>query len=445
MKTFGLSLTVLTVLQLVAAQPHGKCTRSHGENPSLMNHREGHHHLRRHPNRKVVTETKVVTKPAVNVVVIVDQQGNPIATTTEGLPAPTDVPAANSESLPPAAPAPTSTPVELPPADQYAAPAAAESTTPVSRFVPQSTTPLSEYAPAPTTTEAAYQAPAPVSEQSAAPSTSPSSAPEPPTSAPAAAGHGLTYTPYNADGTCKSKDQVDEDFKKISGFSMIRMYGTDCNQLQTVIPAAQAKGMKVFAGISNNNVLGGKVQQDVEALASACGDKWDVIDTIAVGNELVQSGNSPGVAVAAVNSAREALRAKGYNGPVVSVDTVGAMTNHPEICQNSDYVAANIHAFFDGKIEASGAGPFVNELAKQVAGACGGKKVVVTETGWPNGGSTNNKAVPGPEQQQAALASIREQYSSNPAGVIFFSAFNDLWKVDNPTTFGCEKHWGILG
>lgn len=407
---------------------------------SLADRFEGHH-LRRHPSRKVVTETQVVTQSATQVVVIVDQQGNPIATSTEGLPAPTDASVASYGQAASAAPAPIPTPAQAP--DQYASP-----------VVPDSASPASQEVPAPTPdASASYQPPAPAA-GSTSESTTPSSSPSPSASASAgpqspssvpASGHGLSYSPYNADGTCKTKDQVNEDFKKIDGFGMIRLYGTDCNQLETVIPAAKAKGMKIFAGMSNQNVLGGKVQDDVEAFARTCGDSWDAIDTISVGNELVNSGTAPDVAIGALNSARAALKAKGYNGPVVSVDTFVAIKSHPEICQNSDYAAANVHAFFDGNVDASGAGSFVSDQAKQVADACGGKRVVVTETGWPNAGSSNNKAIPGPDHQQKALASIKEQYSSNPAGVILFTAFNDLWKQDNPGTYGCEKHWGILG
>lgn len=422
MKTIGLSLAALAVLQLVAAQPH------HAR------------HQRRHPYRKVVTQTEVVTQPAIRVVVVVDQQGNPITTRTEDITPPTDAPAPNYGQAPPSAPEPSPT-ADQAPADQYAPPPA------------ESASPSSEEAPAPSPeVSATYEpsappAPAPAPESSSespAPSSEPSPAPEPPSSAPAS-GYGISYSPYNADGTCKTKDQVDEDFKKIEGWALVRIYGTDCNQLETVIPAAKAKGMRIFAGMSSQNVLGGKIQEDVEAFARTCGDSWDIIDTISVGNELVNSGTAPSVAVGAVNSAREALRAKGYNGPVVSVDTFVAIKRHPEICQNSDYAAANIHAFFDGGVDASGAGSFVSDQAKQVSEVCGGKKVVVTETGWPNAGGTNKMAVPGPDTQQAALSSIKQNFSSNPSGVILFTAFNDLWKKDFEGTFGCEKHWGFLG
>lgn len=62
------------------------------------------------------------------------------------------------------------------------------------------------------------------------------------------------------------------------------------------------------------------------------------------------------------------------------------MKNNPELCKASDYCAINCHAFFDGKVTADKAGPFVANWAKMVSDAAGGKTTVITETGWPSQG-----------------------------------------------------------
>ena len=61
--------------------------------------------------------------------------------------------------------------------------------------------------------------------------------------------NGMAYSPYNADGSCKTQDQVNKDFEPLNDYSMIRIYGTDCDQVTTVGNAAKAKGMKLFTGI----------------------------------------------------------------------------------------------------------------------------------------------------------------------------------------------------
>ncbi|KAI9773414.1 MAG: hypothetical protein M1840_007630 [Geoglossum simile] len=253
-------------------------------------------------------------------------------------------------------------------------------------------------------------------------------------------GNGIVYSPYNADNSCKSQDQVNSDFSKMTGYSFVRVYGVDCNQVSTVLNAAKPKGMKVFAGIFDID----KVDSQVQTLIAAAKSSWDSIHTVSVGNELVNFGTPPASVIAAVNSARSQLRAAGYNGPVVTVDTFVALINHPELCQASDYAAANCHAFFAG-VDASTAGSYVAEQAAAVSKACGGKKTIITETGWPHQGSANGNAIPSKSNQQSAIDSLKGSFSSDPGNIIFFTAFDDLWKNDNGATFGAEKYYGILG
>jgi len=220
---------------------------------------------------------------------------------------------------------------------------------------------------------------------------------------------------------------------------MVRMYGVDCNQLNTVGSAAIAKGMKIFAGVYDITQVNSAIAQ---IIAFANGN-WQHFDTVSVGNELINSGQaSVSSVVAAVNTARSLLRAAGYNGPVVTVDTWNAMIANPALCQASDYAAANAHAFFTSSVTASNAGPYVVGCAQAVSQACGGMNTRITESGWPSSGNANGAAVPGQANQAAAISSLKSSFSSN---LILFTAYNDLWKQDNAGTFGAEKFWGVYG
>jgi exo-beta-1,3-glucanase (GH17 family) len=253
---------------------------------------------------------------------------------------------------------------------------------------------------------------------------------------------GLTYSPYNNDGTCKSQDQVTKDFASISGYGFVRIYGTDCNQVETVLTAAKGKGMKVFAGITNISQL----QSEINIIIKACKSSWDEIMTVSIGNELVNSNAaSPAQVNSAIKSARLLLNSAGYNGKVVTTDTFVAYMNNPTLCQETDFIAANCHAFFDGGVQASDAGSFVKTQAGNVAKACGGKQVIITESGWPSGGQPNKAGVPSPANQKAAISSLQSAFASNPGDLVLFTAFNDKWKKNTATTFGAEQFWGILG
>ncbi|TDZ19727.1 putative family 17 glucosidase SCW4 [Colletotrichum orbiculare MAFF 240422] len=239
----------------------------------------------------------------------------------------------------------------------------------------------------------------------------------PPASTSTAASlYGIAYAPYTAAGQCKASAEVEQDFFALKEeYSIVRTYGTDCDQIA-----------------SRDQVNG----------------DWAPVDTISVGNELVNNGQATAQQViAAVGLTRELLRAAGYPGPVVTVDTFVAVLANPSLCEVSDYCAVNIHPFFDGNTAAKDAGAFVTRTVRQVQAKLTdrNKRVVCTETGWPWKGDSNKMAVPSLEEQRLAIGSIKNAYASHPNDVILFSAFNDLWKHSEATTFHAEQYWGIGG
>ncbi len=179
-----------------------------------------------------------------------------------------------------------------------------------------------------------------------------------------------------------------------------------------------------------DNVELGKVIQGVN------GD-WSAVHSVAVGNEIVNRGVMDGNTFAGIiNDFRNQLRGAGFQGPVVGIDTFNQILSNPAICQASDYVAANCHPFFDPNTSPDKAGDYVKNMSVQMGKACGGKNVLITETGWPHQGDPNGQAQPGMDQQKMAIKSI---YSAMGSNVILFDSFDSAWKQDSPATFNAEK------
>ncbi|KAF2400103.1 glycoside hydrolase [Trichodelitschia bisporula] len=264
-------------------------------------------------------------------------------------------------------------------------------------------------------------------------------------------GYGITWNGYKGtveNHSCKTADDTLSDFQKLVGYSRIRVYGTDCGQPENVINAARATGKKVFMGIFFLDSVPAQIQTIVNAV-QATGGSWDVFETISIGNEDVERGTPVGTVIAAVQAARSQLRAAGYQGPVVHVDTQSAILANPQLCgpDAGDFVAANIHPFFNPNIIAAASGWFVAQQVRALERCAAAhsrkrdvQRVVVTETGWPARGQNNGHAVPGRLHQVAAIMSIRKHLKSD---VFLFSAFNSGWKEDTPGTFGAERFWGI--
>ncbi|KAI0150635.1 glycoside hydrolase family 17 protein [Xylariaceae sp. FL1272] len=421
MRLAVISFTLLSLLQLSLGQPqhrHGLRHRAHRAFPKR--------------DKITVSNAAYTTRTELpEVVVYVDQYGKPIRTETETIvyiPSSTPHSASSSTAQPPAVSTlPSSAPAVAQPAPipSSSAPSVATDSAPASNPKPQ---------PSPVATELSTSS-------ASVPATSSTSYPV------SSEGnlHGVTYSPYKGNGNCKTADEVDKDFSLFAkDYGVIRLYGVDCNQVANVYQAAKKYGNKLMLGIFDITA----VDSAVASMAAGVDHDWSIVDAVSVGNELVNNGAAtPGQSVAALTEARSALRSSGYQGPVVIVDTFVAVLAHPELCDESDYCAVNVHPFFDPNTGAPQAGSFVGNTVKSISGklADPGKRIVVTETGWPWQGKANGNAVPGLDLQASAITSIKSVFSSNAADVFLFTAFNDLWKKAEPGTFMAEQFWGMGG
>ncbi|KAI9892573.1 MAG: hypothetical protein M1814_001266 [Vezdaea aestivalis] len=263
-----------------------------------------------------------------------------------------------------------------------------------------------------------------------------------------AGGYGITYSAYkDVKGTgCKSADQIKADFAKMVGFGVVRVYDVGC-PLADIIAAAKASNKKIFQGIYDLN----KAQSDAAIIIKAYSSDWSVLHTVSVGNEEVlkakQAGQDPGAkatqVAGAVGAVKSQLQGAGYKGPVVTVELLWDVAQYKQLCNAGDYIAVNCHPYFDaGGVAASGAGDYVIKQLKLVTDACPGKAVRITETGWPSAGDTHGPAIASPDQQTAAVASIKAAFKGNEGNVFLFSAFDEKWKEDRQ--YHSETHWGIL-
>ncbi|KAH8881439.1 glycoside hydrolase [Thozetella sp. PMI_491] len=443
MRFTNCSLAFVSIVGLAAAKPAGRDVHAaHApahKKPSPKPTGTRVHHILKDSHKGILTFTDpTVTKPtkAPEIVVFTDKKGNPVRTTTEVVwvvpPHPTGLwngthsNGTNSSS---------SSSIQVPP-------------TP-SPFIPPTVLPVAAPETAAPGTPEAAASPA-IIETAAAPPPNPSPAGDvkaPTTGFSGAAGlTGVTYSPYAADGSCKSSGQVLSDMKRLEGLhGAVRIYGVDCNQVDSVMQAANSIGVKVMLGIFDVDAMDDGINQMTSAVKANGG--WGPVAAVSIGNELVNNGQaSADQMIQAVNSARQSLRAAGYNGPVVTVDTFVAMQKYPALCDNSDFCAMNIHPFFDPNTDASGAGEFVANQVERTRQLLSdpNQRIVVTESGWPTQGSANGAAVPGQENQQVALQSLMDNYGSqNPENLFMFTAFNDLWKKADPGTFYAEQFWGM--
>ncbi|KAE9964245.1 hypothetical protein BLS_008520 [Venturia inaequalis] len=428
------------------------------------------HHAHQVEKRNViVTATIIETVNAPDVLVYVDEKGNPIPAPGAATPAPAPVavpapaPAAPTPTPAPPAPAP---PAPAPPAPAPPAPAPPAPAPPAPAPPAVAPAPPAPPIPAPPVVKAPpppAPAPAPVPVLAPAPAV-PSTNVQTNNFAELSAGahdgflnngpapYGVTWTGYKGDesnSACKTFEDADREWSKMGAFKTVRIYGTDCDQPNIALTLAKKYNKRVFLGVY---WLDDRLPHQLETIVEAIKvneNNWAIVDSIGIGNEDVHRGErSAGQVVGAVAQSRVILRAHGYRGPIVHVDSQDAILANPVLCTLAagDYIASNIHGFFNANTAADQAGDFVSEQVENLR-ACGRSRkrhnvrVRVTETGWPKDGVRNGFAVPSKENQLRAIASIKAKMGND---VFLFSAFNNYWMHNNAGTFNAEHYWGIL-
>ncbi len=303
--------------------------------------------------------------------------------------------------------------------------------TPVPAPAPASSTP----APKPAPSSAAPSSAAPSSSTPAAPGTSK-------TEVKGTNDHfAITYGPYDsASGNCKSGSQVKKDIAEIkrAGFQAVRIYGTDCDTLVNVVPACIEQGLQIIAGVfvkggQQCSISNPEVKKQVDDLVAM--NNWDAIRLLVVSNESIMNGICTASELAQLIKDVKS-QCSGYQGPVTIAETLNIWQQKEvsnAICPLVDVVGANIHAFFNPNVDASGAGDFVKEQMNILQAICN-KNVINLETGWKNEGPCNGKACPGPDDQKKAISSIREKCGD---ASVFFSFDNEAWKPQP------DQRWGL--
>jgi exo-beta-1,3-glucanase (GH17 family) len=259
--------------------------------------------------------------------------------------------------------------------------------------------------------------------------------------------YGIDISSFNAKGQCRNTAEWDSVVSnaKHNGYKRFRIYGNDCGTTFDLATASAKKyGLPVLIGIWVGGTIANSVaqiNQDVGAFINTV-NKYGAnnVDGLTVGNEVA---DTPINIMQKVWDVRGYLHnVIGYKGPISTVHTWVEVMNNPVLC-DADRVTVNAHAFYDGKVQAPGAGNFIRDVVlpnirRVCAPYAAVKDIIITESGWPSRGPNFGAAVPSLANEQAALSSLNCVAKSN--NIIVFEAEDSSWKSGHDN----EKSFGIL-
>lgn len=249
--------------------------------------------------------------------------------------------------------------------------------------------------------------------------------------------HGISFSAYlenQKPGSIISEEQI-EFRMKISKPYVKWVRSFSCIDGNELIPkVAHKHGIKTLVGAWLGDDKD-KNEIEIESLIKVAKDGY--ADILAVGNEVLLRGD---LTEDEIIKYIQIVKQEIPNIPVGYVDAYYEFVNHPRICDVCDVILANCYPFWEGyPIEHSLA--YLKNMYYKAVFAARGKKVIISETGWPNLGTPDRNAVPSYRNALQYFINTFLWANEEKIDVFYFSSFDETWKIEKEGDVGA--YWGI--
>jgi exo-beta-1,3-glucanase (GH17 family) len=249
--------------------------------------------------------------------------------------------------------------------------------------------------------------------------------------------HGLSFSPYvegQGPGTQIGEAQIRERLAFVQPYTnWIRSFS--CSEGNELIPAiAKENGLKTMVGVWLDD---NREQNEIELSNAIEIAKAGHADILGVGNEVLLRGDlSEDELIDYINRAKQAVSGVdvGY------VDAYFEFQVHPRVTEACDVILANCYPFWEG-CPADHALLYMKDMYRRAQHAANGKKVIISETGWPNIGTPTDGAVPSFENAIKYFIDTCRWAEQDGIEIFYFSSFDETWKVDAEGDVGA--YWGL--
>jgi exo-beta-1,3-glucanase (GH17 family) len=251
--------------------------------------------------------------------------------------------------------------------------------------------------------------------------------------------HGLCFSPYmegQKPGDQLNEEQIRRRMQIIQPHTnWVRSFS--CTEGNELIPAiAKENGLKTLVGawLGKDKKINEQEIKKLIQLAQA-----GQVDIAVVGNEVMYRGDlSEDELLGYILRVKNAIP----NIPVGYVDAYYEFEFRAKITKACDVILANCYPFWEGcSIEYSLL--YMKDMYARAQKAAPGKKVIITETGWPNKGEKFHGAQPSKKNAMIYFLNTQQWSIEDDVDIFYFSSFDESWKVDSEGDVG--PYWGIWG
>ena len=249
--------------------------------------------------------------------------------------------------------------------------------------------------------------------------------------------HGLCFSMYEdgqEPGDIITEAQVERRIEIIKPYTKwVRSFS--CIEGNEYVPRmAHKHGLKTMVGAWLGDDLK-KNEDEIEALIELA--KEGYVDIAAVGNEVMYRGDlTEEQLLDYIYLVKEAL-------PDVTVGYVDAyyeFSHRPKITEACDVILSNCYPYWEG-CDIDNSLNHMQQMYGQATHAGNGKKVIITETGWPSKGTNLKGAFPSEENAMRYFINAQAWAAKENIELFYFSSFDESWKVGPEGDVGA--YWGL--
>ena len=249
--------------------------------------------------------------------------------------------------------------------------------------------------------------------------------------------HGLCFSAYEEGqkpGHVLTEDQVRRRLEILCPYiKWVRSFS--CIEGNDLIPRiAKEMGIKTLVGawLGKDLELNKK---EIEGLIEL--SKEGMVDIAAVGNEVMYRGDlTEEELLVYINQFKNALP----DIEVAYVDAYYEFSHRPKVTDACDVILANCYPYWEG-CHIDYALMHAKQMYYQALHAGQGKKVIITETGWPSQGTGLDDAHPSKENALRYFLNMQQWSKEENIEMFYFSSFDESWKVGDEGDVGA--YWGI--
>lgn len=249
--------------------------------------------------------------------------------------------------------------------------------------------------------------------------------------------HGIGFSPYvegQEPGDQITEEQIRQRMDIIKPYTKwIRSFScTDGNELIPVIAKEYGIQTLVGAWLGTDEE---KNEREIESLIKLAKDGF--VDIAAVGNEVMYRKD---LTEDELMGFIEHVKKEIPEVPVGYVDAYYEFENRPNLADACDVILANCYPYWEG-CHIDYAFIYMKDMYNRAIRAGKGKRVIISEAGWPNKGETFHGAEPSEENAMKYFINTQLWSSSDDIEVFYFSSFDESWKTGDEGDVGA--YWGI--